>query len=370
MPIKKIPAKSQVQFLSILDESGEVDEELEPKLPGDQMVKGFRTMLLARRFDERMLKLQRSGQIGTFAPVKGQEAAQLGAISAITDNDWFVPSYRETCASLWRGTPLTGILLYNAGYNEGGLIPDDHRDMPIAVPVGTQMLHAVGIAYGMRYREENSVVMTFFGDGATSQGDFHEAMNFAGVFGLPVVFVCENNQYAISMPREHQTASKTLAQKALAYGMRGIQVDGNDVLAVHVAAAEAVKRAREDREPTLIECLTYRMEVHTTADDPTRYRDDEEVEKWRQRDPIDRFRKYLQTRDVLSDDDVEAMEEEIANEIDQAWSKTQDRIGELEDDPLHMFEHLLAERPAYLDEQRERYAAALDNGEARGGADG
>jgi pyruvate dehydrogenase E2 component (dihydrolipoamide acetyltransferase) len=217
--------------------------------------------VLARRLDERMLALQRQGRIGTFAPVSGQEAAQIGAVAALEEHDWFVPSFRESAAAIWRGTPLKQILLYNAGYNEGAAVPDDAHDLPIAIPVATQIPHAVGLAYAVRYRDTGAVAIAFFSDGATSEGDFHEALNFAGVFGAPTIFLCQNNQWAISVPRERQTRSRTLAQKALTYGVPGIQVDGNDVLAVLAATREAAARARDGEGPTLIECVGDQVRV-------------------------------------------------------------------------------------------------------------
>jgi TPP-dependent pyruvate/acetoin dehydrogenase alpha subunit len=198
--------------------------------------------------------LQRQGRIGTFAPIKGQEATQVGAVAALRKEDWLVPAFREAAAAIYRGTPLSDLFIFLAGYNEGGHIPEGQNDLPIAVPVAMQIPHAVGIAYGIKYRKQPHVVMTFFGDGATSEGDFHEGLNFAGVFNTPTVFVCQNNQWAISLPREKQTKSKTLAQKALAYGIPGIQVDGNDVLAVYAATQEAVERARSGKGPRPRNC--------------------------------------------------------------------------------------------------------------------
>jgi len=305
-----------------------------------------REMLRARRFDERLLTLQRQGSIGTFAPVKGQEASQVGAVACLGDDDWMVPAFRETAAMLWRGTPMSRILLFNAGFNEGGAIPDESHDFPIAVPVASQLPHAAGIGYAARLRGDPVLAMTFFGDGATSEGDFHEAMNFAGVFELPVVFVCQNNQWAISVPRDRQTASRTLAQKAVAYGMPGIQVDGNDVLGVYSAASNAADRARDGKGPTLIECVTYRMAVHTTADDPDKYRDKEEVDEWAERDPIERLQRYLQARDLLGGDDVELLEAEIEEEIDDAWEETH-----------------YAELPPYLRRQREWFEQHITGSE-------
>ena len=293
MPKTRIELPETIGHLSILDEHGDLDQDLEPAIPDELLLKLHRAMLLARRFDERMLSLQRQGRIGTFPPIKGQEAAQLGAAAVLRPSDWMVPAFREMAAEIWRGRSLESILLYYDGFDEGGRIPDDRNDLPISVPVGSQILHAVGLAWAIKYRGKDEVVMTFFGDGATSEGDFHEAMNFAGVFQTPVVFVCQNNQWAISIPRSKQTRSETLAQKALAYGMPGIQVDGNDVLAVYAAASEAVERARSGGGPTLIECVTYRLAMHTTADDPKRYRTDAEVEEWRRKDPITRFQNYL-----------------------------------------------------------------------------
>ncbi len=256
---------------------------------------------MGRRLDERMVRLQRQGRIGTFAPIKGQEASQVGSAFAIRPQDWMVPSFRETAAMVHRGWPIERILAFFAGYLEGGQPGPEQRDLPIAIPVATQLPHAVGLAYAAQYRGDDAVVMVYFGDGATSEGDFHEAANFAGVWGLPVVFVCQNNQWAISVPLKKQTHSRTLAQKALAYGFPGLQVDGNDVLAVFAASREAVERARAGAGPTLIECVTYRLAMHTTADDPTKYRAEEEVRAWERKDPLSRFSAYLQKRNLLED---------------------------------------------------------------------
>ena len=352
MPREQIDLRYQVPRLSVLDEDGGFDEDVAPEVSDELLTHMHRAMLLARRFDERMLELQRQGRIGTFAPVSGQEAAQVGAMAALTDDDWFVPSFREFAAAIWRGTPLTQILLYNAGYNEGGAVPDGAHDLPIAIPVATQIPHAVGLAYAARYRDTGAVAITFFGDGATSEGDFHEALNFAGVFTAPVIFLCQNNQWAISTPRDEQTQSRTLAQKGLAYGVPGIQVDGNDVLAVLAATREAAERARDGDGPTMIECVTYRLSVHTTADDPSKYRSDEEVEAWRRRDPIPRLQRHLQSRGLLSDEDIDALEDTLKGEIDDAWSETQAEMERL-DGPESMFEHHYAQLPQYLREQRD-----------------
>jgi pyruvate dehydrogenase E1 component alpha subunit len=361
MPRKKIDFPFKLEHLSILDEDGQLDQDLEPTLGGEVLLKLHRTMLLGRMFDERMLIMQRQGRIGTFAPIKGQEASQLGAVAPLVPDDWIVPAFRETIAEAWRGKSLVNVLLLYAGYNEGGQIPDNLNNLPVSIPVGTQPLHAVGIAYAMKYRKKDNVAMVFFGDGATSEGDFHEAMNFAGVFQAPVVFVCQNNHWAISIPRSKQTRSDTLAQKAMAYGMPGIQVDGNDILAVYSAAKEAVDRARSGGGPTLIENVTYRMSVHTTADDPKRYRTDEEVEKWIKRDPIPRFQKYLKGKDLLSDDKIGEIEEEIRAEIKEVEEEF-NRRTEKRPDPAAMFDHLLADLPPYVIEQKRELERDLREG--------
>lgn len=354
MPRKKIDLKYDIDYLSILDKDGEVDSDLEPDIDDDRLLDLHRAMLLGRRFDERMLKLQRSGKIGTFAPIQGQEASQLGAVACLKEEDWLVPSFRETAAEIWRGKAMENVLLAYAGFNEGAHVPKGVNNLPVSVPVGAQTLHAAGIGYAMKLKGKKEIAMVFFGDGATSEGDFHEAMNFSGVFQTPTIYVCQNNHWAISIKRSHQTRSETIAQKALAYGMPGIQADGNDVLAVYAAAKEAADRARSGDGPTLIECVTYRMSVHTTADDPKRYRSDEEVEKWKARDPIDRFQKYLKGKDLLSDDKIETLESEIKDEIKAAVKDWEKRMAELTD-PSCMFDDMYAELPPYLAEQKEAF---------------
>ena len=364
MPRKEIELECSLAHLSILDEEGRLDASLALELDDELLLRMHRAMLLSRRFDERMLVLQREGRLGTFAPVKGQEAAQIGALAALESQDWVLPSFREAAAAIWRGTPLSDLFLYTAGFNEGAAIPPEGRDFPTAIPVATQIPHAVGIAYGIKYRKERQVAITFFGDGATSEGDFHEALNFAGVFTLPVIFLCQNNHWAISLPREKQTRSPTLAQKALAYGLPGIQVDGNDVLAVYSAVREASERARAGEGATLIECVTYRMSVHTTADDPTRYRDEKELEGWKRCDPIRRLQIYLDEKNLLSAEDIETLERAVHDEVEAAWSKTQERMDELRG-PEVIFDHLFAERPPYLNEQRAAFRASHEDAKER-----
>jgi len=352
MPRREISIPEKIEYLSILSESGELDHALEPDISDDLLLRLFRTMLLARKFDERLFNLQRQGRIGTFPPISGQEAAHLGAAAVLRPADWFVPAFRETAAEIWRGRSLESVILYYNGFNEGVDIPEGSNDLPLSVPVGSQIPHAVGLAWAARYRQTDNVAMAFFGDGATSEGDFHEGLNFAGVFRAPAIFVCQNNHWAISLPRSKQTRSQTLAQKALAYGMPGIQVDGNDILAVYAAAREAVDRARAGDGPTLIECVTYRMAVHTTADDPKRYRTAEEVEPWKRRDPIVRFQKYLVEKGLISEDKIAGLESEVMDEIQSAIDRAEEQM-KTPADPIDMFKHAYAEMPPFLKEQKE-----------------
>jgi len=355
MPRTVLEPRFQVEHLSILDSDGNLDAALEPDLSAQDLTKLHRGMLLGRRLDERMIRLQRQGRIGTFAPIKGQEAAQVGAVSTLRPSDWMVPSFRETAAMLWRGWPIEKLLLLFAGYLEGGQPAPGQNDLPITIPVATQLPHAVGLAYAAQYRGDDAVVMAFCGDGATSEGDFHEALNFAGVWHVPVVFVVQNNQWAISVPLKKQTHSRTIAQKALAYGLPGLQVDGNDVLAVHVACREAVERARRGDGPTLIECVTYRLGVHTTADDPTKYRSVEEVEAWERKDPLTRFGVYLQKKNLLDEGLADAVDAEIAAAVERF-----EAFGAA--DALTMFEHAYAQRSPQLETQRTQLAAWLRDG--------
>ncbi len=358
MPRERFEIPDKVETLSILGPDGSLDKDLEPEISDELLMRLYRFMLLGRRFDERMLNLQRQGRIGTFPPVSGQEASQLGPVAAIEESDWMVPSFRETAAALWRGQSMESVLISANGYAEGADAAAKSNNMPVSVPVGSQMLHAVGIGWAMKYRGKEDVAVTFFGDGATSEGDFHEAMNFAAVFQSPVIFVCQNNHWAISVPRAKQTRSKSLAQKAAAYGMPGIQVDGNDILAMVAASREAVERARSGKGPTLIEAVTYRMSVHTTADDPKRYRTDEEVASWREKDPLTRFAKYLGEKGLIDDDKIESLESEIKEEIQAAVDSAEKAIKSM-GDPIDMFDHAYDRRSPYLEEQREALSREL-----------
>jgi len=355
MPIKKVGSFS-ISYLQILDENGNVDAKLEPDLSHDDLIKLYRAMFFAREVDQRMVRLQRQGRIGTMGPSTGQEAAHCAPIFASTEKDWMVGSFREAGARLMKGEPLAQALVYYNGFEEGNKRPDGQRLLPISIIVSTQMLHAVGIAYAMKYRgEKDSAVIVFFGDGATSQGDFHEALNYAGVWKVPVVFICQNNQWAISMPRSKQTNSRTLAQKAIAYDIPGVQVDGNDALAMYKATKDALDRAKAGEGPTLIEAVTYRLMMHTTADDPTKYRVKEEEEQWWAKDPLVRFKKYIEKKNIWDDEKQKALEEEVKKQIDDAVKEFEART---DFKPDVAFDHIFGTRHEEIEEQRQEF---LDN---------
>jgi len=339
-----------IERLEILAPDGSVDEALLPELPDEEMVGLYREMVRMRAFDEKAVKLQRQGRMGTWAPLKGQEAAQAAVALAMEPEDWLIPAFREHGIMLARGVPGHVLYAYWAGDERGSAFPEGVRVFPIPVPVGSQFTHGAGVGMSLKLRGESAVAVTFGGDGATSEGDFHEALNFAGVFRARTVFVIQNNQWAISVPREKQTASETLAQKAVAYGIPGLQVDGNDVFAMFVAAREALARARSGEGPTLIEAVTYRLGDHTTADDAGRYRDPEELARWQERDPILRLRRFLEARG-LWDGQQEVV---LAGEA-TAWVESQ--VEALEampaPDPADIFRHMYAEMPWNLREQME-----------------
>lgn len=307
-----------VRRLEIIAADGTADEALLPDLSGDQLRRLHYLMLLTRTFDRRALALQREGRIGTYPSVLGQEAAQVGSAFALQQNDWVFPSFREMGAHLTLGYPVHQLFQYWGGDERGLRTPDGMNLFPICVSVGTHIPHAAGAALAARARGNRSAVAAYFGDGATSKGDFHEGFNLAGALKLPVVFICQNNQWAISVPLAAQTAAPTLAQKALAYGFEGIQVDGNDVLAVFRATGEALARARDGGGPTFIECLTYRMADHTTADDASRYRPPADVEAWRDRDPLLRFERFLAKRGLWNGDYGAEVQAKAEGEIDEA----------------------------------------------------
>ncbi len=277
-------------------------------LPPETLAWLYESMVVTRELDTEFVNLQRQGELALFASCRGQEAAQIGAAACLPKTDWIFPQYREIGAFLLRGLTPAQIGAVWRGKWHGGLGFTEKRVAPISIPIGTQGLHAVGAAMAAQRLGEDSVTLAFMGDGATSEGDVHEALNFAAVFRAPCVFVIQNNHWAISVPVSKQLAAPSIAHRAIGYGMPGIRVDGNDVLACYAVTAEAAKHARDGGGPTLIEAITYRMGPHTTSDDPTRYRSAAELEFWAARDPIQRYRTYLQTVGVWG----ERLEERVA----------------------------------------------------------
>jgi pyruvate dehydrogenase E1 component alpha subunit len=315
---RAIAADFSVERLGILAETGEADTGLMPRLGDQDILRLYELMALTRGFDALAVSLQREGRLGTYPSGLGQEAAQVGSAYAIAKEDWIFPSFRETGVYVTAGYPMALLLSYWSGDERGMKAPPDLNLLPVCVSVASQIPHAVGAAMAARYRRDHAAVVVYFGDGASSKGDFHEALNIAGVFKAPVVFVCQNNQWAISMSRERQTAAATIAQKAIAYGFGGVQVDGNDVFAVYAATLAALEKARAGGGPSLVECATYRISHHTTSDDASRYRRPEELELWKKRDPIARLRLYMEKRGLWSDGLAARIEAEVAERTDAA----------------------------------------------------
>jgi pyruvate dehydrogenase E1 component alpha subunit len=339
-----------IDHLQILDQNGQVDPDLDPQIPDPDLKALFKTMLKARMVDDRMYKLQAQGRMGTFPGVRGQEGC-LGYGYALQKDDWVVPAFRETAALFWKGAPIKNILQYFMGMEEANVFPSESKILPIPIAIGSQTLHGTGLAWAQQIKGSQGVVLIFFGDGGSSEGDFHEACNMAGIYHLPVIFVCINNHWAISVPRKTQSASETLAQKALAYGFPGVQVDGNDFMATYVAGKEALERARNGDGPTLIESVTYRLGAHTTADDPKRYRNEKEVEIWKPRDPLTRFRIYMEAKKLWTPAWQEALEAELAEEIEDSVREAEAELHAV--NPYEMFDHVYSELTPHLQAQKE-----------------
>ncbi len=345
-------------LLSVLREDGSVDPALDPALPPEDLLFLFRKMLLLRALDEKAVSLQRSGRIGFYVPSTGQEASEIGSGFALADGDWIFPSYRDHGAALVRGYPLStlvGQLFGNASdAMKGRQMPNHWCDrsinlVSVSSPVATQLSQAVGAAYAARLRQEKVAVIAFFGDGGSSTGAFHVAMNFAGVYRTPNVFFCSNNQYAISLPVSRQTASGSIAVKAAAYGFEGVRVDGNDPLAVYRVTRDALAKARAGGGPTLIESVTYRIGPHSTADDPSRYRREEELAAWKEKDPLRRFARHLARLRILDEKGAEGLAEEAREEVARA---AKDCEAATPVSPETVVEDVYAEMPWHLAEQR------------------
>ncbi|MFI7490090.1 pyruvate dehydrogenase (acetyl-transferring) E1 component subunit alpha [Micromonospora echinaurantiaca] len=336
-----------------------------PEPPAAALAELYRRMVIGRRFDVQATALTKQGRLAVYPSSRGQEACQVGAMLALRDTDWVFPTYRESMALVSRGLDPVEVLTLLRGDWHCGYDPAARRTAPQCTPLATQCVHAAGLAYGEAYQGRDTVALAFIGDGATSEGDFHEGINFAAVFKAPVVYFVQNNRYAISVPLSRQTAAPSLAYKGVGYGVASEQVDGNDPVAVLAVLTRAVAHARAGNGPFLVEAHTYRMEPHTNADDATRYRDGAEVDAWRDRDPIARLETYLRERGVLDEAAVAAVAaeaEEYAADL-RARMNAQPTV-----DPLSLFDHVYAEPTPQLVEQREQVRAELAAAEQEGDA--
>lgn len=335
-------------------------EDYKDKITRDLVLTFYRHLIRVRTFDRKAKNLQRQGRIGTYAMIEGQEGAQVGSAMALKENDWMYPTYRDHAASITFGHSLPTILAYWKGRVEGGVPPKGKHIVPPSVPIATQLPLAAGTAMAEKYKGTNNAVICYFGDGATSEGDFHEGMNFASVFKAPVVFFNQNNSYAISVPIEKQMNSKTIAQKSAAYAIPGVRIDGNDIFVVYFETLKALERARNGHGPTLIEAVTWRYGAHTTADDPTKYRNQEESEKRREFDPVTRVEKFMKNYGYWDEEWVENQKQLVEEEINQA-------VIEMEAMPSpnvsDLFDHIFAEPTWTIQEQKNAYLTHL-RGEA------
>jgi pyruvate dehydrogenase E1 component alpha subunit len=342
---------SNKELIQVMDPDGRiVDQEAVKGISEADMIQMYRHMVFTRTWNTKALSLQRQGRMGTIASVKGQEASNIGMGMAMGPKDWFCPSFREFGAMFVRGFRPKDLFLYWGGDERGARPPDDSHVLPICITVGSHLCHAAGIAWGAKIRGERIAVMSSSGDGSTSQGDFHESLNFAGVFKLPVVFVIQNNHWAISVPVERQTATETLAEKASAHGLGSARIDGNDVFAVYTTIKRLLDEARSDFKPSLVELVTYRMDDHTTADDASRYRSADMMAPWQKKDPIDRLRKYLTQEHGWNEEKETQMVTECSAEVEQI---VRDYEAFPPQQPTDIFDHMYAEMPWHLKEQKE-----------------
>ncbi|MEC3979684.1 pyruvate dehydrogenase (acetyl-transferring) E1 component subunit alpha [Amycolatopsis sp. H20-H5] len=355
-----LPSDRPVRFVA--KDGTAVDQASGHQAPGlDRLREAYRLMVLGRRFDTQATALTKQGRLAVYPSSTGQEACQIACVLALRDADWLFPTYRDSMALVARGLDPGEVLTLLRGDAHCGYDPAAARVAPQCTPLATQTLHATGLAHAMSRRGEDTVTMALIGDGGTSEGDFHEALNFAAVFSAPVVFFVQNNQYAISVPLAKQSAAPALAYKGVGYGVRSEQVDGNDAVAVLAVLDAAVEHARSGRGPFLVEAHTYRMDAHTNADDATRYRDSAEVERWRAADPVARLETYLRDRNALSDNDIEGFKAEAETFAAGVRGQLNEDVSP---DPLSLFEHVYAEPTRQLAEQRSFLAAELDTQEA------
>jgi pyruvate dehydrogenase E1 component alpha subunit len=351
--MEKVVADFNVKYLQILDENGNCDEKIKPKISDDVLKEMYKFLILTKTFDEKALKLQRQGRMGTYAPMRGQEACQIGSAFAMEKNDLVFPAFRENGVYLIKGVPAEMLYRYWIGDERGMQIPKGINILPVSITVGAHLPHAAGAAMAFNYLNQKNVSIVYFGDGATSEGDFHTALNFAGVYKAPCVFICQNNQWAISTPVKEQTASQTIAQKAIAYGIDGIQVDGNDVFAVYKATKEAIDKARRGEGPTLIECFTYRLADHTTSDDAKRYRNEADVVEWAKKDPITRFERYLTEKKIINPVLIGKIKAESEQQIERAVKTAESAKPQT---PTEMFDYLYENLTEEMKEQKEQSA--------------
>ncbi len=356
-------ARFVIEHVGFLDPLGKPLQDVPADLSLEALVDCYCAMIRLRRFDAKAVALQRTGRLGTYAVSLGQEAIPIGVASVMHAEDILIPSYRDGGALAWRGVGLHELLLYWGGDERGSDFAESRQDFPFSIPVASHCLHAVGVAYAIKLRQEPKVAVCMIGDGATSNGAFYEAINCAGVWDVPAVFVVSNNQWAISVPRSAQTAAETLAQKGIAAGMSSVQVDGNDLIAVRHASFEAIERARNGGGPGLIEALTYRLSDHTTADDASRYRAADVVEAARAKEPVARLRRFLITSGHWDDKKEEDQLKAIDQEIDEA---VQRYLAMPVEPPTTMFDYLHAELPAAFENQRDEAASNALGGQGDG----
>ncbi|RUQ82106.1 pyruvate dehydrogenase (acetyl-transferring) E1 component subunit alpha [Legionella septentrionalis] len=345
-----IVARFEIPYTQILNAKGEVCDTL-PSFTQDKstLLELYRYMVLTRTFDRKAIALQRTGKMGTYAPINGQEAISTAIGNAMQPEDVLIPYYRDYAAQFQRGVKMSEILAYWGGDERGSQFSCNSEDLPICVPIASQCLHACGIAFAFKYRKQPRVAVVCIGEGGTSEGDFYEAINVAGVWNLPVVFVVNNNHWAISVPIEKQTHTQTIAQKAIAGGFAGKQVDGNDVLAVRAAVGDAIEQARRGGGPTLIEAITYRLCDHTTADDATRYQPQTQVKEAELNEPIRRFKQFLLAQNLWDEKQEEELLNQCAQDVQQAVEEYLHRPPQ----PItSIFDYHYAELPDYLIEQR------------------
>jgi 2-oxoisovalerate dehydrogenase E1 component alpha subunit len=354
--VTDIVARFEIPFFQVLNEKSELTAALPAFAENKEtLINLYRTMLQTRVFDKKAIALQRTGQMGTYAPINSQEAVSTAIGHALRPEDVFVPYYRDYAAQFQRGVKMSEILAYWGGDERGSQFACDSEDFPISVPIASQCQHAAGIAFAFKHREEARVALTCIGDGGTSEGDFYEAMNVAGAWKLPVVFVVNNNRWAISVPLEQQTAAKTLAQKAIAAGFEGVQVDGNDILGTREVIGQAIEKARRGEGPTLVEALTYRLSDHTTADDATRYQPQDDVHEAQTREPLIRFKQFLEAQHGFNEADDQALLASVKAEVDEAVKAYLDTAPQ---NIESVFDYHYAETPPELLEQ---CAIAMEN---------